>query len=67
MRAVTTAGEHVVVDCDVAWLSTLLADAVAGELAETAGSGETVRLQVQADRRPFDRDGWKLVGLERNP
>ena len=62
MRAVTTAGEHVVVDCDVAWLSTLLADAVAGELAETAGSGETVRLQVQADRRPFDRDGWKLVG-----
>jgi hypothetical protein len=62
MRAVTTAGEHVVVDCDVAWLSTLLADAVAGELVETAGSGETVRLQVQADRRPFDRDGWKLVG-----
>src|SRR5690349_9021197 len=62
MRAVTTAGEHVVVDCDVAWLSTLLADAVAGELAETAGSGETVRLQVQADRRPFDRDGWGLVG-----
>ena len=62
MRAVTTAGEHVVVDCNVAWLSTLLADAVAGELAETAGSGETVRLQVQADRRPFDRDGWELVG-----
>ena len=62
MRAVTTAGEHVAVDCDVAWLSTLLAQAAAGELAETAGPAETVRLQVQADRRPFDRDGWTLVG-----
>lgn len=62
MRAVTTAGEHVAVDCDVPWLSTLLAQAAAGELAETAGSGETVRLQVQADRRPFGRDGWELVG-----
>lgn len=62
MRAVTTAGEHVAVDCDVAWLSTLLAQAAAGELAETAGPGETVRLQVQADRRPFGRDGWELVG-----
>ena len=62
MRAVTTAGECVAVDCDVAWLSTLLARAAAGELAETAGSGETVRLQVQADRRPFGRAGWTLVG-----
>ena len=39
MRAVTTAGEHVAVDCAVAWLSTLLAQAAAGELAETAGPG----------------------------
>jgi hypothetical protein len=62
MRAVTTAGEHVVVDCDVAWLSTLLAEATAGELAEAAGASETVRLRVQADRRPFGRDGWELIG-----
>jgi hypothetical protein len=62
MRAVTTAGERVVVDCAVAWLSTLLAEAAAGELAEAAGSGETVRLQVQAGRRPFDRAGWELAG-----
>jgi hypothetical protein len=62
MRAVTTAGEHVAVDCDVAWLSTLLAEATAGELAEAAGPGETVRLRVQADRRPFGRDGWDLIG-----
>ena len=62
MRAVTTAGERVLVDCDIPWLSRLLADAAAGELSEADGSGETVRLQVQADRRPFDRDGWALVG-----
>jgi len=61
MRAVTTAGERVVVDCAVAWLSALLARATAGELGEAAGPGETVRLRVEADRRPFDRDGWTLV------
>jgi len=62
MRAVTTAGERVAVDCATPWLSALLTEAAAGELAETAGSDETVRLRVQADRRPFDRDGWALVG-----
>jgi len=62
MRAVTTAGERVAVDCATPWLSALLAEATAGELAETAGSDETVRLRIQADRRPFDRDGWALVG-----
>jgi hypothetical protein len=62
MRAVTTVGERVLIGCDIPWLSRLLADAAAGELSEADGPGETVRLQVQADRRPFDRDGWALVG-----
>jgi|HubBroStandDraft_6_1064221.scaffolds.fasta_scaffold44033_2 hypothetical protein len=62
MRAVTTAGERVLVDCDIPWLSTLLADAAAGELAETTAADETVRLQIQGDRQPFERDGWALVG-----
>ena len=62
MRAVTTAGERVLVDCDIPWLSTLLADAAAGELRAAAAADETVRLQIQGDRRPFDRDGWALVG-----
>src|SRR5260370_16168218 len=62
MRAVTTAGERVLTDCDISWLSTLLADAAAGELSEADASDETVRLRVQADRRPFDRDRWALVG-----
>jgi len=62
MRAVTTAGERVLVDCAIPWLSALLADAAAGELAETTAADETVRLQIQADRQPFDRDGWTLIG-----
>ena len=62
MRAVTTAGERVLVHCSIKWLSALLADAAAGELSEAATSDETVRLQIQADRRPFDRDGWALIG-----
>jgi hypothetical protein len=62
MRAVTTAGERVLVDCAVPWLSTLLAEATAGELAEAAGADETVRLEIQAGRRPFDRDGWTVIG-----
>jgi hypothetical protein len=62
MRAVTTAGERVLVDCAVGWVSKLLAEATAGELAEAAPADETVRLEIQADRRPFDRDGWTLIG-----
>jgi hypothetical protein len=62
MRATTTAGERVLVDCAIGWLSRLLTDAAAGELSEAAAIGETVRLQIQADRRPFDRDGWTLIG-----
>src|SRR5215472_1009009 len=71
MRAVTTAGESVLVDCAVGWVSELLADATAGELteagpaggtAEAGADGETVRLEIEADRRPFDRDGWTLIG-----
>src|SRR5258707_12828417 len=62
MRAVTTAGERVLVDCAVGWLSTLLAEATAGELAMAAASDETVRLEIQAGRRPFDRGGWTLIG-----
>ncbi len=62
MRAVTTAGERVLVDCEIPWLSRLLANAAAGELSEAAAAAETVRLQIQADRRPFGRDGWTLIG-----
>lgn len=62
MRAVTTAGERVVVGCAVPRLTALLDDGAGGELSEGTTAGETVHLEVQADRQPFSRDGWALIG-----
>jgi hypothetical protein len=62
MRAVTTAGEHVVVDSAVPRLTALLEDGTAGELSDAPAAGETVRLEVQAERQPFDSGGWTLIG-----
>jgi hypothetical protein len=62
MRTVTTVGEHVVVDCAIPRLMTLLEAGTAGELAEAPATGETVHLAVQAEHQPFDRDGWVLIG-----
>jgi hypothetical protein len=62
MRAITTAGERVVVDCGVPWLTGLLGGSTGGELAEASPAGETVRLTVERSRQPFSRDGWTLIG-----
>ena len=61
MRAVTTAGERVIIDCAVPRLAALLEAATAGELSAATTSGETVYLEIQADRRPFDHAGWALI------
>jgi hypothetical protein len=58
MRAVTTAGERVAVDCALPWATALLTAATAGELSGTGtGAAATVHLEVQASRAPFDRPG----------
>jgi hypothetical protein len=62
MRAVTTAGERVAVDCAIPRLTTLLTDGTAGELTEAPAADATVHLEVQAGRQPFSRDGWTLIG-----
>jgi hypothetical protein len=64
MRAVTTAGERVVVDCSMRWLMSLLTDSTGGELAEASPGGETVRLAIQASGQPFSRQGWTLIGRD---
>jgi hypothetical protein len=64
MRAVTTAGERVGVDCAVPKLARLLDAGTGGELAAASAAGETVHLEVQADRRPFRRDGWAMIGRD---
>ena len=62
MRAVTTAGECLGVDCAVPRLLELLEAGTGGELVEASAAGETVHLEVQADHQPFERDGWTLIG-----
>jgi hypothetical protein len=62
MRAVTTAGERVGVDCAVPKLASLLDAGTGGELAEASAAGVTVHLEVQAEHQPFRREGWTLIG-----
>jgi hypothetical protein len=62
MRALTTAGERLGVDCAVPRLAALLDAGTGGEMAEASAAGESVHLEVQADHRPFSRDSWTLIG-----
>lgn len=65
MRAVTTAGERVLVDCPTPWLRRLLIDATGGELAESAAAAEheTVRLQIRPEDQPLlSKLRWTMVG-----
>lgn len=64
MRAVTTAGERVAVDCPLPWLMALLTDGAGGELADSDAAGETVHVEIQASRLPFSREGWTLIGRD---
>jgi hypothetical protein len=64
MRAVTTAGERVVVDCPIPRLMTLLTGSTGGELADSDPAGETVHVEIQPGRLPFSREGWTLVGRD---
>jgi hypothetical protein len=61
MHALTTAGERVVVDCAVPRLSALLERATAGEFSDATTAGETIHVEIQSDRRLFDRTGWTLI------
>lgn len=62
MHAITTAGERVAVDCALPRLAALLRASTAGELAEGSAEGQTVHLELQAGRQPFDVSGWTLIG-----
>jgi hypothetical protein len=62
MRAVTTAGERVAVDCAIARMAALLEAGTGGELVQAPADGVTVRLEVQAGQRAFDIGGWTLIG-----
>jgi hypothetical protein len=62
MRTLSTAGERLAVDCPVPRLAALLDAGTGGELDEAPAAADSVYLEVQADHRPFERDGWPLIG-----
>jgi hypothetical protein len=61
MRAVSTAGERVVVDCAVPRIEALLSAATGGELAPATAQAGTVHVTIESSRRPFGRAGWVLL------
>lgn len=62
MRAsLDTAGERLAIECSVPWIAELIAEGAGGELRPFGSPGASVRVQVEADRRPFDTDGWEVL------
>jgi hypothetical protein len=55
-----TAGERVAIDCRLPWVSALIEEGAAGTLA-AATAAPTVRVVVEADRRPFPTRGWEML------
>jgi hypothetical protein len=63
MRAsLTTAGERVGIDCDVAWVAELLEEASAGHLESfDPARAETVTVRVEVEHEPFAIDDWPVL------
>jgi hypothetical protein len=56
-----TAGERLSIECAVPWVSELIAEGAAGEFQAPGLPGASVRVRVEADRRPFPTDDWRLL------
>jgi hypothetical protein len=56
-----TAGERLVVECQIPWLEDLIREGAGGELTEPEGAAASVRVNVEAERRPFDTRGWEVL------
>jgi hypothetical protein len=60
MRAyLDTAGERVAIDCAPRWIARLIAEGAAGRLRDGDCRGATLRVRVEATRRPFATRGWE--------
>jgi hypothetical protein len=61
MRAgLDTAGVRLDVRCDLDWAARLIAEGAAGELRDPDPHAAAT-VHVEADRRPFDTRGWRLL------
>jgi hypothetical protein len=56
-----TAGEHLLFECSLPWVMELIAEGAGGELRAADTGGVSLRVRVEADRRPFETRGWELL------
>ncbi len=62
MRALLdTAGERVEVTCAVPWISAVLTEGAAGQLAADDGTAPGVRITVEHESAAFGVDGWRVL------
>jgi hypothetical protein len=56
-----TAGERLLIECSLPWVSELIAEGAGGELEESGAPYASVHVRVEADRRPFETRGWDFI------
>jgi hypothetical protein len=56
-----TAGERLGVECELPWVWDLLAEGSAGQLRMFEVQDASLRVTLEATRRPFDTRGWPLL------
>jgi hypothetical protein len=60
--SLTTAGERVGIDCDVAWVAELLEEGAAGQLASfEPARPDTLTVRIEANHDPFSVDDWPVL------
>jgi hypothetical protein len=56
-----TAGERLAIESGLPWLEELIREGAGGELTESESAPASVRVHVEAERRPFDTRGWEVL------
>lgn len=58
VASLETAGERLRVDCSIPWVSRLLRESAGDRLQAEADGRATLEIRVEAERGPFDLNGW---------
>ena len=56
-----TAGERLAIECPIPWIAELIAEGAGGELRPSDTRTASVRVRVEAERRPFDTRGCQVL------
>ena len=60
-QMLTTAGERIAIDCDLAWVDELINEATAGERRDADAERATLAVRVESSSRPFHTTAWEPV------